>query len=135
MEAPSLPEGNLLSRAARRYHSWHVDKPIWPRGRRFIFRLLVGGVMLVVVGLMLACVAIVFAADIESGVKVQLLKIGASMVFIGVALFAQGHAYRRRGNDAILGEDRRAELASLIVFSEVSIVCGLLLGLWSGTVL
>jgi hypothetical protein len=135
MQAPSLPEGNVLSRTARRYHTWHVEKPIRPQTRRFIYRMYVGGFTLVITGLVLAVVSIVFSADIEADVMSQLLKVGTSFVFIGVSTFAMAHAYRRRGKDPHLSLERRSELASLLIFSEACALGGILIGLWSGTII
>jgi protein-S-isoprenylcysteine O-methyltransferase Ste14 len=132
MQAPSLPEGNVLSRTARRYHAWHVEKPIRPQTRRFIYRMLVAGLTLVVTGLVLVVVAVVFSADIEADVRSELLKAGTSLAFIGISTFAMGHAYRRRGIDVQVSQERRSELASLVILSEACALGGILIGLWSG---
>jgi hypothetical protein len=132
MEAPALPEGNALSRAARSYHGWHAAKPIRPRGWRFIYRILFGGVAVVILGLVLAGVAIAYSADIEAEYQPQLLTIGTSLVFIGISTFAMGYAYRLRGADATVSQERRAELASILIFSEAAGFVGILIGLWSG---
>ncbi|HKG24172.1 MAG TPA: hypothetical protein VKB09_00915 [Thermomicrobiales bacterium] len=64
-----------------------------------------------------------------------MLKIGTLLVFIGISTFAMGLAYRLRGTDAEVSEERRAELASILISSEATGLVGILIGLWSGAVL
>jgi hypothetical protein len=121
VQAPSLPEGNALSRGFKRYHRWHVDRPIRPQRRRFIYRMLLGGVTLIVTGLVLAGVAAVYAAQIDAETKGALLKGGVGALLAGLCVFSLGYAYRVRGWEDEVSDEQRTEMASLLIFSEI---CG-----------